>query len=54
MGTVDDILGSPPDGLSGRELHIAFWRSVCRILGWGTAVIVGVPLALLLVVLILY
>lgn len=54
MGAVDDILGYPPADLSERELRIAFWRAVIRILGWSTAVIVGVPLVLLLLVLILY
>ena len=54
MGVLDDILGSPPEHFSERELRRAFWASVARIVLLGLAWIWGVPLALLILITFFY
>ena len=54
MGVLDDILESPPEGMSRREESRAFWWAVCKITCWSVGVIMGVPLLLLILITLLY
>ena len=54
MGVLDDILGSPPEHLSPREVRREILRSSVRIFFIGLAWIWGVPIALLILIMIFY
>lgn len=54
MGVLDDILGPPPEDMTSREVAFAIIWSSLKLLCWGAAVIMGVPLLLLLLILIIY
>ena len=54
MGVLDDILEPPPRDMTSREMALAIVWSGCKWFFWGTAVIFGVPLLLLLLILIIY
>ena len=49
MGVLDDILESPPQGMSRREENRAFWRAVCKMVCWGVGMIMGVLILILII-----
>ena len=54
MGVLDDILEPPPEEMTSRQVAFAIFWAGLRWLFWGTVVIMGVPLLLLILITIFY
>ena len=54
MGVLDDILGTPPEHLSPREVRREILLASVRIFFLWSAWIAGVPLALLILITLFY
>ena len=54
MGVLDDILESPPEEMTSRQVAFAILWSSLKLFFWLSAVIVGVPVLLLILITLLY
>ena len=54
MGVLDDVLESPPEEMTSRQVALAIIWSGFKWFFWGSAVIVGVPLLLLILISIIW